>query len=93
MHTQTHSVCSVDTSTTVANRVLRKIARLWSTWRNRRDVATLLDADDYMLRDIGITRADVVGALSTPRDHDPSDILVRKRNERLRNRAISRLGM
>ena len=90
MHTQT--IRSVETSTTAANRVLRTMARLWRAWRNRRDVAKLLNLDDYMLRDIGLTRGDVTGALSSPRNHDPSEILIGKRNERLRNRAISRLG-
>ncbi|MEJ8571056.1 DUF1127 domain-containing protein [Microbaculum marinum] len=72
--------------------VLRAVFRLWRAWSNRRQVAVLLEADDHMLRDIGLTRGDVVGALSGPADMDPSHHLIRARAERLRARAWQRLG-
>ena len=41
--------------------------------RNRRPVQQLLLLDDYYLRDIGLTRADIVGCLSTPAHDDTID--------------------
>lgn len=41
-------------------------------WKNRRQVAELLGYDDRMLRDIGLTSGDVMGALSTRADEDAS---------------------
>lgn len=41
-------------------------------WRNRRDVEVLLEFDDRMLADIGLTRTDVTSALASPSDVDPS---------------------
>ncbi len=55
---------------------------LFRAWRNRRDVAVLLRADDRMLSDIGLTRQDVLGALANPVAEDPSRHLVRAREER-----------
>jgi uncharacterized protein YjiS (DUF1127 family) len=42
------------------------IARLIRNWRARRAVARLEVYDDYMLRDIGVSRADVVWAAGQP---------------------------
>jgi uncharacterized protein YjiS (DUF1127 family) len=39
---------------------------------NRGDVLRMLDMDDRMLRDIGLTRGDVTSALSGPLVSDPS---------------------
>lgn len=70
-------------------RLLASAGRLWRAWRNRRSVETLLYADDRMLADIGVTRSDVLGALSAPLHDDPSTILVRARHDRRRHRARS----
>lgn len=71
--------------------VLRSAAnaawRLWRAWSNRRQVQSLLDADDRMLADIGLSRGDVIGSLSTPLDVDPSRQLIRARAERMSARA------
>lgn len=48
------------------------IAARIRVWKNRRQVARLLSCDDHMLRDMGLTYGDVVGALSTRRDEDAS---------------------
>ena len=40
--------------------------------RNRRSVAKLLEWDDHMLRDIGLTQSDVRSAMASPIADDPS---------------------
>jgi uncharacterized protein YjiS (DUF1127 family) len=42
------------------------LARLWGNWRARKSVAKLQQLDDYMLRDIGITRDQVLWAKNQP---------------------------
>ena len=50
--------------------------RAWAqTQRHRREVALLRHFDERMLRDVGLTRADVEGAASTPFWRDPAAIL------------------
>ena len=44
-------------------------------WRNRRPVMQMLELDDRMLRDIGLTRGDVTSALASPMATDPSSRL------------------
>ncbi len=63
-------------------RVLARIGAWYVAWRNRRAVAGLLGLDEYLLRDIGLTRSDVSGALAVRATEDPS--------ERLRSAADSR---
>ena len=46
-----------------------------NTWRlasNRRSVAKLLEWDERMLRDIGLTRGDVCSVMALPSGQDPS---------------------
>jgi uncharacterized protein YjiS (DUF1127 family) len=54
----------------------RRIAAALGGWiiavRHRRAVADLLALDDYMLRDIGVSRQDVESALATPMYRDAS---------------------
>lgn len=54
----------------------------WRAWRNRRQVARLLSFDDRSLRDIGLTRSDVTGALALRASEDPSRRLARTVRER-----------
>jgi uncharacterized protein YjiS (DUF1127 family) len=42
------------------------IARAISNWRNRRVIRQLEENDDFMLRDMGITRGDLRRAASLP---------------------------
>lgn len=44
----------------------------WRAFYGRRTARQLLELDDYMLRDIGITRGDVHAALSSPTPTDPT---------------------
>ena len=41
-------------------------ARLFRNWRARRSISRLSDYDDYILQDIGVTRADVSWAAGLP---------------------------
>jgi len=43
-----------------------------------------------MLRDIGLTRADVVDCLSSPLEADPSRLLIARINERRRDAGAAR---
>jgi uncharacterized protein YjiS (DUF1127 family) len=49
-----------------------RVAAVWQAAKNRRDVNRLLDWDDRMLRDIGLTPNDVRAALSGTVAEDPS---------------------
>jgi uncharacterized protein YjiS (DUF1127 family) len=55
---------------------------LAKAWRNRRDVMRLAELDDAALKDIGLTRADVCGALLLPRHRDATSLLVVRSTER-----------
>lgn len=59
----------------------RAIANAWKVRRNRREIRQLLEFDDHMLADIGLSRSDVVYAVLSDRFDDPSGRLVRTRNE------------
>ena len=50
--------------------------------RHRREVMRLAELDDRTLKDIGLLRSDVAGALGEPYATDPSRILVIRRHER-----------
>lgn len=49
-----------------------RVKAMVRAWQNRRDVRALLEFDDRMLADIGLTRTDVTSALASPPDVDPS---------------------
>jgi uncharacterized protein YjiS (DUF1127 family) len=87
MTTRTISLGKTSSFSTIANRLIVKTWKLWRAWMARRQVMGLLEADDHMLRDIGLTRADVIGSLEARMDADPSRHLVRARAERMSDRA------
>jgi uncharacterized protein YjiS (DUF1127 family) len=59
--------------------------------KNRRTVADLLDLDDRMLADIGISRADLISALSLPAERDPSArLMILAVERRAARRALER---
>jgi uncharacterized protein YjiS (DUF1127 family) len=69
---------------------LRHVESLARAFRNRREVMTLAHLDDRALKDIGLTRVEVLGALSEPLYKDPSRILlVRSVERRARARAVA----
>lgn len=52
----------------------KPLARRWMREaRNRRELRSLLEKDDRILRDVGLTRADVESALSQPFGADARD--------------------
>ena len=72
------------------------IAGLWRSARNRRSVAKLLEWDERMLRDIGLTRGDVCSVMALPARQDPSYRLNELSGERraaLRADARERAGL
>ncbi|MEL7469839.1 MAG: DUF1127 domain-containing protein [Pseudomonadota bacterium] len=49
----------------------KPIAKAWfKQLRNRSDLRELLEKDDRILRDVGLTRADVESALAKPMEFD-----------------------
>jgi uncharacterized protein YjiS (DUF1127 family) len=50
--------------------VIDQAQRLAKEFRSRRELRELLEKDDRVLRDIGLTRADVEAALSKPMNID-----------------------
>jgi uncharacterized protein YjiS (DUF1127 family) len=57
--------------------------------RHRRDVMRLAELDDRSLKDIGLVRSDIAGALDQPLGTDPSKILsVRRLEHRRRPRLV-----
>ena len=58
--------------------------------RNRRDAVALAGLDRSMLKDIGITRADLNDAFSSPFWEDPTAILKERAIERRLGRAVKR---
>jgi len=62
--------------------VRRMSQRFVEAWRWRSHAAVLASLDDYMLRDIGLTRCDLDDALAEPLWRDPTAVLVRRQSER-----------
>lgn len=56
----------------VATRVVHIIVALKTGWERRRLMGRLGMLDDYMLRDIGITRQDILSSLAEPMFRDPT---------------------
>lgn len=65
--------------------MVNKLAR---AIEHRRVVRQMLQFDDYLLRDVGLTRSDLCDAASEPIWNDPSHVLVSRAVER---RAANRL--
>lgn len=56
----------------LAGVIATRAAAMWRAWQNRRSVARLLDWDDRMLGDIGLTAGDVRSVMALPATEDPS---------------------
>jgi uncharacterized protein YjiS (DUF1127 family) len=67
-----------------ARAVFDPIARLARAISDRQDVKRLMELDDRALKDIGLTRSDVDGALAEPLFRNPSAVLVRSVERRSR---------
>ncbi|MBF9231786.1 DUF1127 domain-containing protein [Microvirga alba] len=57
--------------------VVRAAVNLARALRHRREIMNLAEFDDRMLKDIGLVRSDVEGALAEPIVRNPSSVLVR----------------
>jgi uncharacterized protein YjiS (DUF1127 family) len=64
--------------------LLQSVRTSLRAWNSRQKVTNLLDLDDHMLADVGLTREDVRWALDLPFTHDPGLELQRRA---LRNRS------
>lgn len=74
----------------VARLVIGRVGDLLRILRHRRDVRHLLEMDERALKDIGVTRSDVLGALAQPVGIDPSIVLlVRSVEQRSRQRTFA----
>lgn len=68
----------------------RRVTALVRALKHRRAVRELAELDDRTLRDMGLTRVEVKGALARPLAVDPSAVLlVRRVEERARARALA----
>ena len=82
-----------------AEAALARVIAFWRSVQNRRSVAKLLDWDDRMLRDIGLTSGDVRSVMAMPVGEDPSfrlSILSVERRAAVRAAArerVSRAGL
>lgn len=60
----------------------QRLARLLTGWRRRHEAAMLVRADEHVLADLGISRADVNDAFSGPPWQDPTVLLRARALER-----------
>jgi uncharacterized protein YjiS (DUF1127 family) len=74
----------------IGNRSL--FSRLFHNWKARREVAQLAGFDDFMLADIGVTRADVEWAAHLPLTTDATEALEEKLTLRQRHAPAKRAG-
>ena len=74
----------------IGNRSL--FSRLFHNWKARREVNQLAGFDDYMLSDIGISRADVEWASHLPLTTDATEALESRVTLRQRHRPSLRPG-
>jgi uncharacterized protein YjiS (DUF1127 family) len=70
----------------LARRSFQPFAAVLRALSHRAEVRRLASLDDRMLRDIGLTRTDIHGALAEPLLRDPSMVLVRSVEGRRRPR-------
>ncbi len=73
----------------VAAKGLNSVKTIGRVMERRQVMADLAHLDDHMLRDIGVTRADVRDAVAAPLFEDPTQLLVLRAKER---RAAARLA-
>jgi uncharacterized protein YjiS (DUF1127 family) len=59
----------------ILHTLVRTAHETLDAWKRRRQVARLVEFDDHMLADIGLTREDVREALDLPFSHDPGRVL------------------
>lgn len=71
-------------------RLVVGIAALFRAFEHRREIRRLAELDERMLKDIGLTRSDVIGALGQPLYKDPGTaFIVRSVARRARSRRLA----
>ena len=65
-----------------------RVARIAKALRHRRDARILAGLDRHMLADIGLNRADVSDAFSSPFWEDPTELLHERSAQRRRYRPL-----
>jgi len=66
------------------------VKNLFRAWLHRREVLLLSELDERGLKDIGLVRADIDGALATSWLRDPSAILIARSDQQRSAAAIRR---
>lgn len=74
----------------IGNRSL--FSRLFHNWKARREVSQLAGFDDFMLADIGVSRADVEWAAKLPLTTDPTEALEGRVTVHQRHAPVRRPG-
>jgi uncharacterized protein YjiS (DUF1127 family) len=64
----------------------RSVQRAVKAWTDRRAVSRLVDFDDHLLSDLGLTRNDVRAALDLPFSSDPGRELQIRASHNIRSR-------
>ena len=72
--------------------VLRQVGGFLKAVEHRREVRHLAELDDRILKDIGLSRTDVDGALAEPFYRNPTTVLVRSHEHRHRVQGLVRPG-
>jgi uncharacterized protein YjiS (DUF1127 family) len=72
----------------LATAFARQVKAIVRAFRNRRQANALAGLDQRMLKDIGITRADLNDAFSSPFWEDPTSLLRERAIERRMNRGL-----
>ena len=80
--------CHSEPATGIATRLARATEMLRQGWEfldraaaGRRALRQLANADDRMLKDIGLDRSDLRNAAATPRYRDPTELLAGRADE------------
>ncbi|MCB5175355.1 MULTISPECIES: DUF1127 domain-containing protein [Microvirga] len=81
---------TIGSTTSFSGRVLvqwisRAVGNLVKNVRHRQEIKALTDLDDRLLKDIGLTRDDVQGALSKSLLRNPSVVLVQSMERQARS--------
>ena len=69
--------------TSLINQLTQAAVAVFRKHQNRRKLKHMLDLSPQLLDDIGLTRSDVVDAISSSRFHNPTDVLNARRAKRI----------
>jgi uncharacterized protein YjiS (DUF1127 family) len=78
---------------TIGGVLTNRAAGLWRALKHRHSAQMLAGLDDYMLKDIGLTRSDLRDAYSEPLWRDPTAVLAERAGERRTHRRRTAFGL